>query len=88
MEQHFDFIEPNNCAAFSVDVAGEERLVVVAEGNREMVRWSNEGNTAGNGKDLLKTSIEALRSAIVEQFEVVLSDLVFVRPTTFSRTSS
>ena len=88
VEQYFDFIEPNNCAAFSVEVAGEERLVVVAEGNREMVRWSNEGNTAGNGKDLLKTSIEALRSAIVEQFGVVLSDLVFVRPTTFSRTSS
>ncbi|UUO07000.1 aminotransferase class I/II-fold pyridoxal phosphate-dependent enzyme [Blastopirellula sp. J2-11] len=87
VEQHFEVIEPNSCAAFSVESNGEEKLLVIAEGTREMVRWSNNGG--GNGELVdLHHKIDTLRSAILNQFEVALTDLMFVRPATFPTTSS
>ncbi|MCC9606428.1 aminotransferase class I/II-fold pyridoxal phosphate-dependent enzyme [Blastopirellula sp. JC732] len=88
VEQHFDAILPNCCAAFSIESGGEEKLLVVAAGSREMVRWSNSPHGPNGELVKLNHKIDALRSDILNEFEVALTDLVFVRPTTFPTTSS
>lgn len=89
VEQHLDFVEPNSCAAFSVEDQGEEKLVVVIEGTREMVRWSKGNNSEHQQcKQNLDEQIEGLREKVFDKFEVALSRIEFVRPTTFPRTSS
>ncbi|TWT38752.1 aminotransferase class I/II-fold pyridoxal phosphate-dependent enzyme [Blastopirellula retiformator] len=88
VERRFDAIQPNCCAAFSVESAGEEKLLVVAAGSREMVRWSNSPHGPNGELVELNHQIDGLRSDILNQFEVSLTDLVFVRPTTFPTTSS
>lgn len=88
VEKHFDAIQPNCCAAFSLEAAGEEKLMVVAAGTREMVRWSNSGSDQNGELTNLNRKIDALRSDILNEFEVSLTDLVFVRPTAFPLTSS
>jgi len=87
-EQHLRFVEPNAAAAFSVETDETVRLVLVAEGTREMVRWSKDASTDNAELTELNLSIDAFRQALAEQLEVVLDDIVFVRPTTFPRTSS
>ena len=87
-EQHLCFLEPNACAAFSVDCNGEEKMVVVAEGTRPMVRWRRDLEVLNGAACALNDSIDKLRSAAVKQFEVALADLVFLRPGSFPRTSS
>lgn len=64
-------------AAFSVDVDGEERLVVVQEVERTFLRR------------LDPSAVEAMvRRAIAEVHEVQLHDLVLIRPATLAKTSS
>ncbi|MFI4875240.1 MAG: aminotransferase class I/II-fold pyridoxal phosphate-dependent enzyme [Blastopirellula sp. JB062] len=88
VERYLDFVEPNSCAAFSLESGGEEKLVVVAEGTRDMIRWA-KSNREDNGElTELNHKIDDLRAAILDEFEVALTDLAFVRPTSFPRTSS
>src|SRR5205085_5198275 len=42
IEQAIDFIEPNMCAALSVEIGGQERLAIVAEANRSLVRAAQQ----------------------------------------------
>ncbi len=88
VEQHLDFVEPNGCAVFSVQIEAEESLVVVIEGTRSMVRWAKDKNKFATELTDLKQKIAALRTSILDQFGVTLKDIVFVRPATFPRTSS
>lgn len=87
-QQHLQFVEPNAAAAFSLETDETVRLVLVAEGTREMVRWSKNNSTYDAGLAELNLSINAFRQALAEQLEVVLDDIIFVRPTAFPRTSS
>ncbi|WP_161602535.1 aminotransferase class I/II-fold pyridoxal phosphate-dependent enzyme [Tautonia marina] len=88
VEYHIDFLGPNSCAAFSVEHDGEERLIVVAEGTRDMARWARS-NAEGHAERVwLERAIDDLRREVLDQFEVALARLIFVRPATFPRTSS
>jgi acyl-CoA synthetase (AMP-forming)/AMP-acid ligase II/alkylation response protein AidB-like acyl-CoA dehydrogenase/acyl carrier protein len=99
IEHAIDFIEPNMCAAFSVEIGGQERLAIVAEANRGLVRAAQqlEKELAQSGeqqkaKDDYLARIEAMAQNIVkviaQQFDVSVSSIVFVKPGTFPRTTS
>jgi acyl-CoA synthetase (AMP-forming)/AMP-acid ligase II/alkylation response protein AidB-like acyl-CoA dehydrogenase/acyl carrier protein len=99
IEHAIDFIEPNMCAAFSVEVNGQERLAIVAEANRNLVRAAQqqEKNLAGTEEQqrakneyLAKTEATAqhICKVIAQQFDVSVSSIVFVKPGTFPRTTS
>ena len=86
VESEIDFIEPNTCAAVSVEVDDSEQLVIIAEGTRDLVRTARKSEQAV--KSNLQAAIAAIRDRIISEFEVSVIDIVFVRPTTFPRTSS
>lgn len=99
IEQTIDFIEPNMCAAFSVEIGGQEKLAIVAEANRSLVRAAQqlEKELAQSGeqqkaKDDYLARIEAMAQnivkAVAQQFDVSVSSIVFVKPGTFPRTTS
>ena len=99
IEQSIDFVEPNMCAAFSVDADDRETLAIVAEANRSLIRAVQlEQRDAGTKSDraLVKNAylvrLEELAgnicSLITEQFGVTVSSIAFVKPGTFPRTSS
>jgi alkylation response protein AidB-like acyl-CoA dehydrogenase/acyl carrier protein len=99
IEHAIDFIEPNMCAAFSVDVNGQERLAIVAEANRNLVRAAQQQEKALSGteeqqraKNEYLAKIEAtaqhICKVIGQQFDVSVSSIVFVKPGTFPRTTS
>jgi acyl-CoA synthetase (AMP-forming)/AMP-acid ligase II/alkylation response protein AidB-like acyl-CoA dehydrogenase/acyl carrier protein len=99
IEHTIDFIEPNMCAAFSVEIGGQEKLAIVAEANRSLVRAAQqlEKELAQSGeqqkaKDDYLARIEAMAQnivkAVAQQFDVSVSSIVFVKPGTFPRTTS
>lgn len=100
IEATIGFIEPNMCAAFSVEIDGQERLAIVAEANRTLVRAVQQRSRAGAArsedqpgpKDDVLANIEAdarsICTLIGQQFDVSVSSLVFVKPGTFPRTTS
>lgn len=99
IEHAIDFIEPNMCAAFSVEVNGQERLAIVAEANRNLVRAAaqqEKGLSGSEEQQRARTSyllrIDAIAQdmckVIGQQFDVSVSSIVFVKPGTFPRTTS
>ncbi|HVR96174.1 MAG TPA: AMP-binding protein, partial [Thermoanaerobaculia bacterium] len=68
-------LRPGSGAAFSVDVDGEERLVVVQEVDRRP-------------QDPVQTIAEAVRRAVAEEHEVQVHEVVLVRAGTVPKTSS
>lgn len=99
IEHAIDFIEPNMCAAFSVEVNGQERLAIVAEANRNLVRAAaqlEKGLSGTEEQQRAKTAylarIEAtaqdMCKVIGQQFDVSVSSIVFVKPGAFPRTTS
>ncbi len=68
-------LRPGCAAAFAVDVAGEERLVVVAELER-------------TAKGDLERVVEAVRQAVAEEHEVQVHEVVLIRMATLPKTSS
>jgi 8-amino-7-oxononanoate synthase len=82
VERVVDFLTPNRCAAFAVESEGgggsEERLAIVLEASR------NAGRTAQS----LRAHIARIRAAIVDEFEVPVETVAFVRFGTFPCTSS
>ncbi|HEX6810784.1 MAG TPA: aminotransferase class I/II-fold pyridoxal phosphate-dependent enzyme [Planctomycetota bacterium] len=86
--RHIPFVEPNACAAFAVERSGEERLVVVVEGTRDMVRWSRDPAAVPGEVAALRRELAELQQAVLESFETALTDFVILRPASFPRTSS
>lgn len=92
IEGAIDFIAPNMCAAFSVDIDGQERLAIVAEANRSLARAAQNHDGTGSAIDavLVRTELAArnICTLIAQQFDVPVASLVFVKPGTFPRTTS
>ena len=77
------FIEPNGCAAFSVEGAGSEPVIgIVAEADRATVR------TAKTEPARVEDVAATIRAVVAGEFGVSVGPVVFVRPGTFPRTSS
>lgn len=77
VEQSHPALRENSGAAFSVDVAGEERLVIVQEIERTATRNFEVDEVAG-----------AIREAVAEEHELQVYAIRLVRPTTVPKTSS
>jgi alkylation response protein AidB-like acyl-CoA dehydrogenase/acyl-CoA synthetase (AMP-forming)/AMP-acid ligase II/acyl carrier protein len=83
-----DFIEPNGCAVFALEEDGRERLAVVAEANRSLVRTATQGRAGAERLAQLDMLVQQIRAEAARQFGVALGQVVFVRPGTFPRTTS
>jgi acyl-CoA synthetase (AMP-forming)/AMP-acid ligase II/alkylation response protein AidB-like acyl-CoA dehydrogenase/acyl carrier protein len=83
-----DFIEPNGCAVFALEEDGRERLAVVAEANRSLVRTAAQGRGGAERLAQLDMLVQQVRAEAARQFGVALGQVVFVRPGTFPRTTS
>ena len=93
VERALPFLEANACAAFGVEVEGEERLAIVVEADRHLVRRSREAEQrrtmgdAASPKEL-DILIARVRQEVNDEFEVAVHAVAFVRPGGFPRTSS
>ncbi|HEV7506310.1 MAG TPA: amino acid adenylation domain-containing protein [Thermoanaerobaculia bacterium] len=67
-------------AAFSIEVSGEERLVIVHEVDRHALAGIEAGNT--------EEIAAAVRQAVAGEHEVSVAEVVLIRPETLPRTSS
>ena len=76
VEQSHPSLRPGSCAAFSVDVAGEERLVIVAEVERH------------HQPPYMKEVVQAIRRAVVEDHELGVYAVSLLKPGSIPRTSS
>ncbi|KOP24609.1 AMP-dependent synthetase [Hapalosiphon sp. MRB220] len=70
-------LRPNNGAAFSVDIKGSERLVIVHEIERSYLNKLNVNEVVGN-----------ICQAVVEQHDLQVYAMVLVKPGSIPKTSS
>ncbi len=76
VEQSHPALRLGGIAAFSIEAAGEERLVVVSEIERQYLR--------GNHEEI----VGSMRQAIAEQHELQLYAAVLIKPASMLKTSS
>jgi len=81
VEESHPMMRKSGAAAFAVTIQDQERLVVVAEVERDQIRIP-EGDERWTGL------AAAVRRAVVEQHEVPLSALYLIRPYALPKTSS
>jgi acyl-CoA synthetase (AMP-forming)/AMP-acid ligase II len=72
------------CAAFAVDAAASERLVILVELDRSGL----QREAAGGVSDAVGEIGEAIRQAVTEAHELAIHELLFARQWTIPRTSS
>ncbi|MDQ5837035.1 MAG: AMP-binding protein, partial [Acidobacteriota bacterium] len=77
LEQSDSAIAPNACAAFSVEVEGEERPVAVCEIQREHLRRLD-----------VDRLVARVRQSVAEEHELELHAVLFLKPFGMPRTSS
>ncbi len=80
-------IAPSSAAAFSTDIAGLERLIVLAEVTRTFAR-SAPNSDADSRTDDYSALRRRLVAAVVAENEVTAHDVILLRPGTLPRTSS
>nr|VFJ49400.1 MAG: HAD-superfamily phosphatase, subfamily IIIC/FkbH-like domain-containing protein/thioester reductase domain-containing protein [Candidatus Kentron sp. FW] len=104
VERAVGFVKANGCAAASITVEGEERLVIAMEANRELTRKikavrkqqapsPNEHNEqSAKAREELDRTVANLahrvRETVAREHEISLYALAFVKPGEFPRTSS
>lgn len=81
-ERSHDDLRPSACAAFSVDEAGAERLVVAIEVERR--RRDDRDDTTVRGKEIAM----AIQRAIAEEHELQVHQVVLLKAGTIGKTSS
>jgi len=88
VEEVAGFLEPNRCAVFGVDDGGQERLAIVLEADRRLVRVARRARSDAASLAQLDTLAQRIRSAVASRFGTSVGLLVLVRPGSFPRTSS
>ena len=104
VEQVVDFVKVNGCAATSIAIDGEERLVMVVKANRELIRaikavrkqqassTQEHSEQSARAREALDRQISAIasqaREAVARAHEISLYALAFVEPRAFPLTSS
>ena len=78
VEKSYPFIKPTCSAAFSVEVGGEERLVVIAEVDRGFQRQSEN----------LEAAFATIRQAISEYHEIQVYAIALIKSGSIPKTSS
>lgn len=88
VEEVAGFLEPNRCAVFGVDDGGQERLAIVLEADRRLVRVARRARNDADALAQLDALAQRIRSAVASRFGTTVELLVLVRPGSFPRTSS
>lgn len=88
VEEVAGFLEPNRCAVFGVDDGGQERLAIVLEADRRLVRVARRARSDAASLAQLDALAQRIRSAVASRFGTTVGLLVLVRPGSFPRTSS
>lgn len=88
VEETAQFLEPNRCAAFALEEGGRERLAIVLEADRHLVRVARRSRFEGASIAQLDALSQRLRTAVARQFGVAVGLLALVRPGSFPRTTS
>jgi len=93
VEQSHPAIRPGCCAAFSIDVASEERLVVVAEVERRYQPTQRQAvGTSGSGSSRQpldsQAVVRAIRRAVTEEHDVPVHSVVLLKTGGLPKTSS
>ena len=104
VEQVVDFVKPNGCAATSITVDEQERLVMVVEANRDLIRHikavrkqqapspNEHSEQSARARDELDRTVKTIaaraREAVAREHEISLYALAFVEPRAFPLTSS
>lgn len=70
-------LQPNACAAFSVDLDGEERLVLVGEIKRTFLKAAYHANT-----------VNAIRAEVGQAHGLIATDILLVSPGSVPKTTS
>ncbi|MEM9275439.1 MAG: AMP-binding protein [Cyanobacteria bacterium P01_F01_bin.143] len=86
VEKSHPAIRTNCCAAFSLDIDGEERLVIVAEVERNYLRdYLRSTDTDAGSFDKV---IKAIRQAVSEYHELQVYSISLLKTATIPKTSS
>ena len=104
VERTLDFVKANHCAAISITVEGEERLVIAMEASRELARKikavrkqqapspNEHSEQSAKAREELDRTVANLahrvREAVAREHEISLYALAFVKPGEFPRTTS
>ncbi|MGF6273030.1 acyl-CoA synthetase (AMP-forming)/AMP-acid ligase II/alkylation response protein AidB-like acyl-CoA dehydrogenase/acyl carrier protein [Massilia sp. UYP11] len=88
VEEVAGFLEPNRCAVFGVDDGGQERLAIVLEADRRLLRIARRGRGDAASLAQIEALVGRIRSAVASRFGTTVDLLVLVRPGSFPRTSS
>ncbi|VBB05121.1 amp-dependent synthetase/ligase [Lucifera butyrica] len=86
VEQCHEAIRPGCCAAFSLDIDGEERLGIVAEIERRFRPRENQGEDGQN--EVLTEIYSAIQESIFTQHELQIHQILLLKPGSIPKTSS
>lgn len=87
VEQSHPSLRPSCCAAFTVDIDGEERLVIVAEVERHRLVGRDQPPDAAAPRFTAEV-VQAIRRAVAESHELRVYTVVLLKPGTIPKTSS
>ncbi|AFY79258.1 acyl-CoA synthetase (AMP-forming)/AMP-acid ligase II [Pleurocapsa sp. PCC 7327] len=89
VEQSHSLIRPNCSASFSVEMEGEERLVILAEVERSYRKRHLEADYSPESPtDASKALIQAIRKAVLQQYDLQVYDVLLLKPGALPKTSS
>jgi acyl-CoA synthetase (AMP-forming)/AMP-acid ligase II len=103
VEQNHPAIRPNCCSAFSVDVDGEERLIILAEVERRYLveaqqlsrstrdETSTQGAITGGASRLASEAealLQVIRQAVTRHHDLRVHTLLLLKPGSLPKTSS
>ena len=80
VEQSHPLLRPSCCAAFSLDVGSQERLVIVAEVELRQLKRDQSVN--------VETIIQSIRRAVAKYHELGVYAVSLLKPGTIPKTSS
>ena len=92
VEETTSFIRPSCVASFSIEVNGEEKLIVLAEVERRY--WSSNRYSNGNGKSAAKDLIsvkdltQLIRREVAKNHDLQVYTTLLLKPGTLPKTSS
>nr|VFK79808.1 MAG: hydroxymethylglutaryl-CoA synthase [Candidatus Kentron sp. SD] len=104
VERAVDFVKTNGCAATSIPVDGQERLVMALEASRDLARKikavrkqeipspKEHSEASAKAREELDRTVGSIaaraREAVAREHEISLYALAFIKPGEFPRTSS
>lgn len=92
VEQCGSLLRPNSIAGFSVEVNGEEKLIIVAEVERhyrrQLIYPESASDSSKVNKPSLKELVQSIQQAILRHHDLSVHTTVLLKPGSIPKTSS